>query len=55
MRSGEETLPEDEPAPANAAPAAPSIDEAIVAQLAEMGFPIEGCKKAVFNTQNAGT
>lgn len=29
-------------------------DSSIVAQLAEMGFPIEGCKKAVYHTNNSG-
>ena len=28
--------------------------EGIVAQLMDMGFPLEGCKKAVFHTKNAG-
>ena len=30
------------------------IDEEIVCQLANMGFDMEGCKKAVFHTKNAG-
>ena len=30
------------------------LDEGIVAQLMDMGFPLEGCKKAVFHTNNAG-
>ena len=30
------------------------IDEGVVAQLVEMGFNVEGCKKAVFNTNNSG-
>ena len=30
------------------------LDEGIVAQLMDMGFPLEGCKKAVFHTKNAG-
>ena len=30
------------------------LDEGIVAQLTDMGFPLEGCKKAVFHTKNAG-
>jgi len=49
---GEEDLP-DTPPPA-AAPAPPIIDEAMVAQLAEMGFDINGCRRAVYNTKNAG-
>ena len=50
--TGEETLPEEPVAPPAAAP--PAIDESVVAQLADMGFHIEGCKKAVFYTKNAG-
>ena len=30
------------------------IDDATVQQLADMGFHIEGCKKAVYNTNNSG-
>ena len=30
------------------------IDESTVQQLAEMGFNIEGCKRAVYNTNNSG-
>ena len=30
------------------------LDEGIVAQLMDMGFALEGCKKAVFNTNNSG-
>ncbi|XP_063057989.1 ubiquitin carboxyl-terminal hydrolase 13 [Engraulis encrasicolus] len=32
----------------------PEIDEASVMQLAEMGFPIEACRKAVYYTGNMG-
>ncbi len=32
----------------------PQIDEAVVLELASMGFPIEGCKKAVYFTKNTG-
>ena len=31
-----------------------TIDEGTVSQLMDMGFPIEACKKAVFNTGNNG-
>lgn len=34
--------------------AAPEIDEAAVMQLAEMGFPLEACRKAVYYTGNMG-
>lgn len=30
------------------------LDESVVFQLVEMGFPMEACKKAVFNTNNSG-
>ena len=30
------------------------LDEGVVMQLASMGFDIEGCKRAVFNTHNQG-
>ena len=30
------------------------IDEAQVAQLVEMGFALEGCRKAVYHTRNQG-
>ena len=30
------------------------INEALVAQLVEMGFPVEGCRKAVYHTKNQG-
>lgn len=33
---------------------APEIDEASVMQLAEMGFPLEACRKAVYYTGNMG-
>jgi len=59
IQPGEEELPEEATAPSAAgggvsAPPAPAIDETVVMQLADMGFPIEGCKKAVFHTNNTG-
>lgn len=30
------------------------LDESVIFQLVEMGFPMEACKKAVFNTNNSG-
>lgn len=33
---------------------APEIDETAVMQLAEMGFPLEACRKAVYYTGNMG-
>ncbi|MGH0121219.1 UNVERIFIED_CONTAM: hypothetical protein FKN15_071559 [Acipenser sinensis] len=35
-------------------PKAPEIDESAVMQLAEMGFPLEACRKAVYYTGNMG-
>lgn len=48
LQPGEEELPE-----AGAQPE-PQLDEGVIAQLVDMGFPLEGCKKAVFHTKNAG-
>jgi ubiquitin carboxyl-terminal hydrolase 5/13 len=31
-----------------------NIDDSLVQQVMEMGFPIEACKKAVYHTKNAG-
>lgn len=33
---------------------APEIDEGAAMQLAEMGFPLEACRKAVYYTGNMG-
>lgn len=35
-------------------PSAPVLDESMVSQLAEMGFPLEACRKAVYYTGNTG-
>uniref|UniRef100_A0A2P2I4E2 Ubiquitin carboxyl-terminal hydrolase n=1 Tax=Hirondellea gigas TaxID=1518452 RepID=A0A2P2I4E2_9CRUS len=51
--AGEKAMPESTPK-ADPKPAAPVIDEEIVQQLLEMGFPVEGCRKAVHHTQNSG-
>lgn len=45
----EELLPELDKAPPQ-----PVLDEGVIQQLAEMGFPIEACKRAVFFTKNSG-
>ncbi|CAG0895747.1 unnamed protein product [Cyprideis torosa] len=50
LQPGEEPLPEE---PKKEEPKI-EINEAIVAQLVEMGFNREGCRKAVFHTANAG-
>ncbi len=33
----------------------PEIDESVVEQLVSMGFAREGCRKAVYKTNNSGT
>lgn len=49
LQPNEELLPElDKPPPQ------PVLDEGVIMQLAEMGFPIEACKRAVFFTKNTG-
>ncbi|XP_075699067.1 ubiquitin carboxyl-terminal hydrolase 5 isoform X2 [Rhinoderma darwinii] len=35
-------------------PKAPMLDESVVTQLVEMGFPAEACRKAVYYTGNSG-
>ncbi|XP_060519311.1 ubiquitin carboxyl-terminal hydrolase 5 [Cylas formicarius] len=49
LRPGEELLPEPD-----TKPPAPQLDELVLSKLAEMGFPPESCKRAVFFTGNAG-
>lgn len=50
LQSNEEELPEQE----QAAAAEIQIDESIVMQLVSMGFDMEGCRKAVYHTNNQG-
>jgi len=59
LQPGEQLLPEESAASSSSTPAAPAVPEIelnqeIVMQLAEMGFDVEGCKKAVYHTKNAG-
>lgn len=49
LQPNEELLPELDKAPPQ-----PVLDEGVIQQLAEMGFPIEACKRAVFFTKNCG-
>ena len=42
------------PHPENADLALVVLDEGVVMQLMSMGFDLEGCKKAVYHTQNQG-
>ncbi|XP_077440105.1 ubiquitin carboxyl-terminal hydrolase 13 isoform X2 [Vanacampus margaritifer] len=47
-------LPEDSRDNSMSSLDSPEIDEAAVMQLAEMGFPLEACRKAVYYTGNMG-
>lgn len=49
LQDGETSLPDDTPQQEVV-----NIDENIVAQLVEMGFAREGCRRAVYNTGNSG-
>ncbi|XP_059469989.1 ubiquitin carboxyl-terminal hydrolase 5 [Neocloeon triangulifer] len=49
LQPNEETLQDIE-----GAPPAINLDEGVISQLMEMGFPLEACKKAVFFTDNQG-
>ena len=49
IQPGEEILPDDQ-----AEKTSVEIDENTVAQLVDMGFTVEGCRRAVFNTGNSG-
>lgn len=49
LQPNEELLPDLDKAPPQ-----PELDEGIIDQLADMGFPIEACKRAVFFTKNSG-
>lgn len=49
LQPNEELLPE-----LDRTPPQPELNEAFIAQLVDMGFPIEACKRAVFFTKNAG-
>ncbi|XP_044766988.1 ubiquitin carboxyl-terminal hydrolase 5 isoform X1 [Coccinella septempunctata] len=49
LQDDEELLPEpDNPPPM------PPMDQEVLKQLTDMGFPPESCKRAVFNTHNSG-
>ncbi|KAL1516576.1 hypothetical protein ABEB36_000474 [Hypothenemus hampei] len=49
LQPGEELLPELE-----VPPPVPEFDENALAQLQAMGFPLESCKRALFQTDNVG-
>ncbi|KAF5292902.1 hypothetical protein FQR65_LT11154 [Abscondita terminalis] len=50
QQPGEEPLPELVGTP----PPVPDMDQGVLAQLQEMGFPTEACKRAIFFTHNSG-
>ena len=54
LQPGEVELPDEAVPLTNQEPVTMEIDEGIVMQLVSMGFDMEGCKKAVFNTNNQG-
>ncbi|KAJ8374375.1 hypothetical protein SKAU_G00049550 [Synaphobranchus kaupii] len=64
LQAGEEELPDLTPpivipedtrdSSMNSSMDSPEIDESAVMQLAEMGFPLEACRKAVYYTGNMG-
>lgn len=49
LQPGELPMPEEEPTPVSV-----EIDEAVVGQLVEMGFPESACRRAVYSTANSG-
>jgi ubiquitin carboxyl-terminal hydrolase 5/13 len=51
IQPGEQELPQEDTSQSSGVV---QIDEAIVSQLADMGFDVEGCKRAVYNTNNQG-
>lgn len=53
LQPGEELLPENDGS-SDSGQSGPSADEAIVSQLASMGFPRLHCEKAAINTSNTG-
>lgn len=50
VQSGEDPLPEITGTP----PPSPVLDQDVLKQLMDMGFPPEACKKAVYFTDNKG-
>lgn len=53
LQDNEVVLPDKE-APVAAVGQVPDIDDSVVSQLVETGFPIEACRKAVYYTGNCG-
>ncbi|XP_064461115.1 ubiquitin carboxyl-terminal hydrolase 5-like [Ornithodoros turicata] len=53
LQTGEEILPEVKTTHEGSTQTV-ELDEAVVAHLCDMGFPIEACKKAVYFTENSG-
>ncbi|XP_066148328.1 ubiquitin carboxyl-terminal hydrolase 5 [Euwallacea fornicatus] len=49
LQQGEELLPELE-----SRPPTPQFDESVLLQLQDMGFPLQSCKRALYQTGNSG-
>ncbi|RWS15264.1 ubiquitin carboxyl-terminal hydrolase 5-like protein [Dinothrombium tinctorium] len=61
LQPGEEKLPDfkthhssEENSGGNSSSSSVSFDATVLTQLCEMGFSVDACKRAMFNTQNAG-
>lgn len=55
LQPGEEELPDIAPPLVTPdEPKAPMLDESVIIQLVEMGFPMDACRKAVYYTGNSG-
>ena len=52
QQPGEELLPETSQGSSQAPIPVFHFDSSLLTQLSEMGFPIDGCKRALFNTNN---
>lgn len=53
-RRGREWPKESGPCARASPPTAPMLDESVIIQLVEMGFPMDACRKAVYYTGNSG-
>lgn len=55
LQDGEEEMPDIAPPLVTPdEPKAPMLDESVIIQLVEMGFPMDACRKAVYYTGNSG-
>lgn len=51
---GQGVAPGGKPHARASLPTAPMLDESVIIQLVEMGFPMDACRKAVYYTGNSG-